>query len=110
LPEWPSELTYTLEHMRGPVYHTMNGPNEFTIIGNTRYWDATEQLRKIKVPTLVTGGRYDEVTPKVARSIHKRISQSKLVTFPSSSHLPFWEEREKFMRVVRSFLDQVNDT
>ncbi|MGA2627917.1 MAG: proline iminopeptidase-family hydrolase [Candidatus Bathyarchaeia archaeon] len=109
LPEWPKELLHTMEHMSRPVYHTMNGPNEFTIIGNIRYWDATSQLHKIRVPTLVTGGRYDEVSPKVARSIHKGIKRSKLVTFPNSSHLPFWEEREKFMRVVQRFLDNVNE-
>jgi proline iminopeptidase len=109
LPQWPEELVHSLEHVSRPVYHTMNGPNEFTIIGNIRYWDATNQLHKIRVPTLVTGGRYDEVSPKVARSIHRGIRRSKLVTFPNSSHLPFWEEREKFMRVVRRFLDNVNE-
>ena len=109
LPEWPEELVHTLEHVSRPVYHTMNGPNEFTIIGNIRYWDATNQLHKIRVPTLVTGGRYDEVSPKVARSIHRGIKRSKLVTFPNSSHVPFWEEREKFMGVILRFLDKVND-
>jgi proline iminopeptidase len=82
----------------------MNGPNEFLIIGTIHYWDVTNQLPKIKVPTLVTGGKYDEVTPKVARSIHKGIRKSKLVIFPNSSHLPFWEERENFMSVVREFV------
>jgi proline iminopeptidase len=101
LREWPKELLYSLEHISRPVYLTMNGPNEFTIIGSIRYWDATNQLHKIKVPTLVTGGRYDEVSPKVARSIHNEIKRSKLVTFPKSSHTPFCEEREKFMRVLR---------
>jgi len=109
LPEWPKELLYTMEHTSRPVYHTMNGPNEFTTIGNIRYWDATSQLHKIRVPTLVMGGRYDEVSPKVARSIHKGIKRSKLVTFRNSSHLPFWEEREKFMGVVRRFLDNVSE-
>jgi proline iminopeptidase len=108
LPRWPKELLHSLEHVSRPVYHTMNGPNEFTIIGNIRYWDATNELHKIQVPTLVTGGRYDEVSPKVARSIHKGIRRSKLVTFSKSSHLPFWEERRKFIRVVRDFLDYIN--
>jgi proline iminopeptidase len=104
LNPWPNELKYTIAHMSRPVYSTMNGPNEFTIIGNMRYWDATTHLGKIRVPTLVTGGRYDEVSPKVARSIHKGIKGSKLVTFEKSSHLPFWEERSEFMEVVREFL------
>jgi proline iminopeptidase len=107
LPEWPKELVYSLEHISKPVYHTMNGPNEFTITGNMRYWDVTNQLHTIRVPTLVTGGRYDEVSPKVARSIHKGIKKSKRVTFANSSHLPMWEEREKFITVVQKFLKSV---
>lgn len=108
LRKWPPEQNYTLAHISKPVYYTMNGPNEFTIIGNTRYWDVTDQLDKIHVPTLVTGGRYDEVTPKVARSIHKGIKGSKLVTFRNSSHLPMWEEREKYMQTLRKFLVMVD--
>lgn len=107
LEPWPKELVYSLEHISKPVYHTMNGPNEFTIVGNIRYWDVTDQLHKIRVPTLVTGGRYDEVSPKVAMGIHRGIRRSKLVIFPNSSHLPMWEEREKFIPVVRKFLDSV---
>jgi proline iminopeptidase len=101
---WPEELTYSLDHTSKLVYGTMNGPNEFTIIGNTRYWDVTNQLRTIRIPTLVLGGRYDEVSPVVAREIHKHVRGSKLTIFPRSSHTPFWEERESFMKRVLSFL------
>jgi proline iminopeptidase len=108
LAEWPKEVLYSFEHLSRPVYHTMNGPNEFTIIGNIRYWDVTKQLHRIHVPTLVTGGRFDEVSPKVARSIHNGITRSKLVIFNKSSHLPFWEERQKFITQVRDFLNKLN--
>jgi proline iminopeptidase len=104
LSPWPEELTFSLNHTSKPVYGTMNGPNEFTIIGNTRYWDVTDQLRSIKIPTLVLGGRYDEVSPVVAREIHKHVLGSELTIFPLSSHLPFWEERESFMKRVLRFL------
>jgi len=107
LEPWPKELVHSLEHISKPVYHTMNGPNEFTIVGNIRYWDVTDQLHKIRVPTLVTGGSYDEVSPKVARAIHRGIKRSKLVIFPNSSHLPMWEERGKFISIVRKFLDEL---
>lgn len=104
LQQWPEELNHSLEYISKPVYNTMNGPNEFTIIGNTRYWDITAKLEKIEVPTLVTSGRYDEVSPKVARSIHNGIKDSKLVIFQKSSHLPMWEERERYIKVVTDFL------
>jgi len=104
LDPWPAEVTYSLDHISRPVYGTMNGPNEFTIIGNTRYWDVTDRLRTIRVPTLVLGGRFDEVSPLVAREIHEHVRGSELTIFPNSSHLAFWEERESFMERVLRFL------
>jgi len=106
LSPWPKEVTYSLDHTSKPVYGTMNGPNEFTITGNTRYWDVTDRLETIRVPTLVLGGRYDEVSPAVAREIHRHIRGSELTIFPHSSHLSFWEERESFMKRVLSFLGE----
>jgi proline iminopeptidase len=107
LEVWPPEQEFTMSHISKPVYHTMNGPNEFTIIGNIKYWDVTDRLGEILVPTLVTGGRYDEVSPKVAASIHEGIRGSKRITFEKSSHLPMWEEREKYISALRGFLDSV---
>ena len=107
LKEWPDELKYSFEHLSKPVYYTMNGPNEFTIIGNIRYWNIIDRLSTIRVPTLVTCGKYDEVSPDEARNIHRHISGSKLAVFANSSHLPFWEERTKFMAVHRRFLNSV---
>jgi proline iminopeptidase len=91
---------------RRPVYPQMNGPNEFTIVGTIRYWDGTGDLGRIRVPTLVTGGRFDEVTPRVARQIAAGIPGAEQVTFARSSHLPFWEERARFIEVVGAFLDR----
>ncbi|MDG6987903.1 MAG: proline iminopeptidase-family hydrolase [Nitrososphaerota archaeon] len=104
LEPWPAEVAYSLEHTSKLVYRIMNGPNEFTITGNIRYWDVTDQLRTIAAPTLVLGGRYDEVSPLVAKEIHRRIKGSELTIFPNSSHLPFWEERDAFMKRVLKFL------
>lgn len=104
LPVWPAELTYTLDHLSAPKYGTMNGPNEFTITGTIRDYDATPRLKEIQLPTLVTTGRYDEVTPVVAESIHRGIRGSTLVRFEESSHTAFWEERPHYMRTLLDFL------
>jgi proline iminopeptidase len=107
LEKFPEELNYTLQHISRPVYGTMNGPNEFTIVGNIRYWDVTDELHRIRVPTLIVHGRYDEISQRFVMEIHRRVKGSRLVVFNCSSHLPFWEEREKFMAVVREFLASV---
>jgi proline iminopeptidase len=106
LPVWPHELVQTLDHT-GLVYQVMNGPNEFTITGRIRDWDVTDRLPEIRIPALVTVGRYDEVTPRVAREIQRGIRGSKLVLFDHSSHVAFWEQRPLYIEVVRDFLDGV---
>jgi len=107
LPVWPREVVYSFDHISKPVYYTMNGPNEFTIIGTIKDWDVTDQLPTIKLPTLVTVGRYDEVTPRVAGEIHDGIRGSRLVQFEKSAHLAMWEERAHYIEVVRDFLEGV---
>jgi proline iminopeptidase len=104
LPEWPEELARTMNGISTDVYWTMNGPNEFTITGNLRDWDITARLPEIRVPTLITVGRYDEVTPKVAETIHKEIPGSKLILFENSAHVAMLEEREGYLKTVREFI------
>jgi len=107
LPRWPDELVYDVDHTNTLVYTTMSGPNDMICTGGIRYWDKTYDLRKIRVPTLVTGGRYDESSPKVVMSIHHGISKSELVIFEKSSHLPMWEERAHYIEVLSRFLSRV---
>ena len=94
-----------LDH--NPVYETMNGPNEFTVIGNLRDWDRTKDLGSIAVPTLITVGRYDELTPACAETLHAGISNSEVRLFEHSSHTAHLEEEEEYLNVVREFLWRV---
>jgi proline iminopeptidase len=109
LPDWPTELGRSLElGAQRPVYRYMNGPNEFTITGTIRNVSVLADLPRIRVRTLVVGGKYDEVTPAVAEQIRAAIPGAQRVTFENSSHTAFWEEREKFMDVVGTFLQNVD--
>ena len=105
LEKWPEEVSYATNHTSKPVYNTMWGPNEFTMYGNLMYWDVTSKLGTIQIPTLLTCGRYDEVTPKVQQVLREGIPGSELEIFEQGSHLTFWEEREKYMKTVVDFLD-----
>ncbi len=108
LREWPKEVSHALNNVSKPVYHTMWGPNEFTLLGNLMYWDVTPKLGSIQTPTLLTCGRYDEVTPIVQKVLRAGIRGSELEIFENSSHLTFWEERAKYMRSMENFLDRIN--
>jgi L-proline amide hydrolase len=87
------------------VYHTMNGPSEFHVIGSLKHWDIRPQLKEIIAPTLLVSGQYDEATPAMVKEINGLIPGSKWELFAESSHMPHVEEPAKFKRVVAEFLD-----
>jgi proline iminopeptidase len=67
--------------------------------------DMTPVLPTLHMPTLVITGRYDiNVAPSTAWRIHRAIAGSRWEVFEKSGHLPYFEEPEKFVRVVGDFL------
>jgi L-proline amide hydrolase len=86
------------------VYHTMNGPSEFHVIGSIKDWQVKDRLGEIAVPTLLTSGRYDEATPALQEPLREGIPDCEWVLFEESSHTPFSEERERYMQVVGAWL------
>jgi proline-specific peptidase len=108
LDPWPECLLRTVRNLDGnTVYETMNGPNEFTVVGNLKDWDRVDRLGEIKVPTLITVGRYDEITPACAETLRRGIAKAELRLFPDSSHTAHLEETEAYIRVVQDFLARV---
>ena len=86
------------------VYHAMNGPSEFHVVGSLKTWDITGRLHEITTPTLLVSGRYDEATPLIVGQIHERIPGARWVIFENSSHMPHVEEPEAFLSAVEAFL------
>jgi pimeloyl-ACP methyl ester carboxylesterase len=70
-------------------------------------WDITARLHEIQVPTLITSGAYDVVTPAIAKRTHDSIPGSAWVLFTESSHYPHAEEPERYLNVVNAFLTGV---
>jgi L-proline amide hydrolase len=89
------------------VYHTMNGPSEFHVVGTLKTWDIIPRLGEIRVPSLVTSGRHDEATPLIAETVHKGIPGSEWIIFEESSHMAHAEEPERYMQVLDDFLSRV---
>lgn len=68
--------------------------------------DLNPTLSRFSFPTLVITGRYDmNVAPLVAWNIAHKIPGAKIVFFEQSSHLPSYEEPEKYQRVLEDFLN-----
>jgi proline-specific peptidase len=88
------------------VYYTMNGPSEFHVVGTLKNWDIRAELPKIKAPTLVTSGKYDEATPLIAETVQKGIPGAQWVLFENSGHMAHAEEPERYMQVLGDFIGQ----
>lgn len=86
------------------VYHTMNGPSEFHVVGSLQGWDITPRLREVRVPALVVSGEHDEATPAVVRPLVEALPDSRWELFEAASHCTHLEQPERFLAVVESFL------
>ncbi|KIJ44351.1 hypothetical protein M422DRAFT_168665, partial [Sphaerobolus stellatus SS14] len=60
----------------------------------------------VKASSLVINGRYDLSQDFVVEPFFHKIPLSKWITFENSSHMPFWEEPERYMQIVGDFLSE----
>ncbi|WP_060209814.1 alpha/beta fold hydrolase [Sporosarcina koreensis] len=64
-----------------------------------------EELPKIGAPTLLIHGIHDKVIPFTqAKELNELIPNSQLIPFTYSGHGAFWEERDKFNRLLTKFI------
>ncbi|HVF04935.1 MAG TPA: alpha/beta hydrolase [Frankiaceae bacterium] len=65
-------------------------------------------LPTVAHPVLVLAGRHDRAIPvEGAHAIADGIPGSELMIFEHSAHVPFAEEQDRYLEVVRDFLDRV---
>lgn len=69
-------------------------------------WTAIDRLDQVRVPALILNGEKDISQDFVVAPLFWGIKKSKWVTLAGTSHLPMWEERDKFIQVLRQWLDE----
>ena len=107
LDPWPEAMVLTADELDGnQVYLTMNGPNEFTLVGSWKEWDRQADLARIAQPTLITCGRFDEITPACSETILAGIPDGRMVVFEESAHCAHLEELELYTATVEAFLEE----
>jgi pimeloyl-ACP methyl ester carboxylesterase len=80
------------------------GEPEFVVDGNLTSVEYADRLATITVPTLITVGDHDEVSPSIAEAIHAKIPGSKLVILPQSGHMTFVDQPGLFVKTVADFV------
>lgn len=81
----------------------MQGP-EWNVTGRLRDWDVTSRLGEVGLPTLVTSGRFDEMTPELVRTLAEGLPNSTWTVFEHSAHMAHIEETEAYLAAVRAHL------
>jgi proline iminopeptidase len=102
---WPPEVMDSLKIAGESIaYRVMNGPNEFTIVGVIKDWDRRADLGRIRVPTYITMGEFDEVDLECHQTIHEGIPGSIFEIFADCSHMTMNEKPAEYVRAVGRFL------
>ena len=88
------------------VYHTMNGPNEFHVLGTLKSWTIIDRLARIVAPTLVVAGEFDEAAPATWKPYVDEIPDVRSHVFADASHCTHLEQPRAFRAVVAAFLSE----
>ena len=104
LAEWPAPVRRSLDDWNMGPYETIQGPNEFLYVGNLKDWNRIPDMHRITVPTLITYGQHDELTPTCALRMKQNLPNAEIKVFPNSSHMPFYEEPQAYYPALLDFL------
>lgn len=107
----PSKLDHVQDLGGNAVYNAFQGDNEFVITGKLADWHFTDQLKNIKVPTLLTFGEHETMPLSAARRMEKLIPNAKLVTTPNGGHHHMLDNPDVYYKHLADFIREVeNDT
>jgi proline iminopeptidase len=111
LEKWPNSITRTFDHLNPEVYVYMQGPSEFGIIDKATLhdWNRSEDLPKIKVPTLTIGGTYDTMDPKHMEWMAGEVQNGRYLHCPNGSHLSQYDDQKIYIEGIVKFLKDVDE-
>ena len=106
--EWPEPLKRAFEHVNPKVYVPMQGPSELGASGKLADWDRTGDLKKITVPTLTIGARYDTMDPKHMEWMSQQLPRGHYLHCPNGSHLAIYDDQLTYMGGLVAFIKGVD--
>ena len=67
-------------------------------------WTIIDRLHLIRPSTLLVNGTVDTARDFVVRPFFDNIPKIKWITMDGEAHCPFWESRERYIKIVDDFL------
>ena len=100
----PSKL-YHLKDLGGDaVYTAFQGDNEFVITGKLKDWHFRNQLKNIKVPTLITFGEHESMPLATGKKMAELIPNAKFVTTPNGGHHHMVDNPDVYYKHLADFI------
>jgi proline iminopeptidase len=111
LAEWPDGVNRAFAHINYPVYLAMQGPSEFGIVGDAHLqgWDRSKDLKKITVPTLVIGAKYDTMDPEHMKWMSTQFPKGDYLYCANGSHLAMYDDQEVFFSGLIQWIKTVDE-
>lgn len=110
LDKWPEAVNRTFKHMNPDVYVYMQGHSEFGITAGAtlKGWNRANDIKNIKVKTLVVGSAYDTMDPKHMEWMSKQIPGAQYLFCPNGSHMVQYDDQKPFFDGLIKFLKEGN--
>lgn len=106
--QWPDPVNRAFRHMNAKIYVPMQGPSELGASGKLADWDRTADLKKIAVPTLTIGARYDTMDPAAMEKMAQQVQRGRYLYCPNGSHLAIYDDQKVYMEGIIRFLQDVS--
>lgn len=110
LAEWPDPVIRALTNINYGIYLMMQGPSEFGVVGDAtlKEWDRTEDLAKIKVPTLSVGAEYDTMDPEFMEMMAGKLPNGQYHYCPEGAHWAMYDDADNYFKGVIDFVNEVD--
>ena len=103
---WSADIDSTSMQI-GKSYQYMWGPSEFTATGELKNYDRTNQLNKIRIPTLFITGEFDEACPSTVKYYQSLVPGAKFEIIKDAAHLTMQDKPEENNKVLIDFLNSL---
>jgi proline iminopeptidase len=108
LDQWPEPVTRSFARLNKEVYVPMQGPSELGASGKLENWDRSGDLKRIRVPTLVIGARYDTMDPTHMEWMAKQFPRGHYLYCPHGSHLAIYDDQQVYFKGLTGFILDVD--
>ena len=105
----PSSADIDSAHLQfgANVYEYMWGKEEFFVSGTLRDYNRTDDLNKIKVPTLYITGEFDAARPNTVKYYQSLTPNSKFIVIKNAGHMTMHDNPEENIEAISAFLREL---